>query len=226
MLHGKDLLPCSTPKVLLPLYAAFSSGGLMPPRKDDIRQYIADQLARPAAPIEQLIAESLIGSGAFEAELTAEQLSVIMRKLLYTLVAEQKVAGVEVPIVHNVSKMEIDIADSEAEIACEVHIHSPLTGFIQFSYTLENEDEGRLQLKDNALVVKEITRPMDMGAKLALRIMNVRAIALRELSDLGSLIRRTLPEQLQEHGFEGQIDEVEMTFQDEMLAVRLTVAES
>jgi hypothetical protein len=202
----------------------------MPSRKTELSQRIADRLSRPVAPIEQQIAESLTESGVFEAELSAEELAVIMRKLLYMLVAEQKVAGVEVPIVHNVSKMEIDIANSEAEIACEVHIHSPLVGFIQFSYTLENadedEDEGRLQLKDNALAVKEVTRPMDMAAKLALRIMNVRAIALRELSDLGALIRRTLPEQLQEHGFEGQIDEVLMTLQDDVLVVRLTVAES
>jgi hypothetical protein len=202
----------------------------MPSRKTELSQRIADRLSRPVAPIEQQIAESLTESGVFEAELSAEELAVIMRKLLYMLVAEQKVAGVEVPIVHNVSKMEIDIANSEAEIACEVHIHSPLVGFIQFSYTLENadedEDEGRLRLKDNALAVKEVTRPMDMAAKLALRIMNVRAIALRELSDLGALIRRTLPEQLQEHGFEGQIDEVLMTLQDDVLVVRLTVAES
>ena len=202
----------------------------MPSRKTELSQRIADRLSRPVAPIEQQIAESLTESGVFEAELSAEELAVIMRKLLYMLVAEQKVAGVEVPIVHNVSKMEIDIANSEAEIACEVHIHSPLVGFIEFSYTLENadedEDEGRLQLKDNALAVKEVTRPMDMAAKLALRIMNVRAIALRELSDLGALIRRTLPEQLQEHGFEGQIDEVLMTLQDDVLVVRLTVAES
>jgi hypothetical protein len=202
----------------------------MPSRKTELSQRIADRLSRPVAPIEQQIAESLTESGVFEAELSAEELAVIMRKLLYMLVAEQKVAGVEVPIVHNVSKMEIDIANSEAEIACEVHIHSPLVGFIQFSYTLENadedEDEGRLQLKDNALAVKEVTRPMDMAAKLALRIMNVRAIALRELSDLGALIRRTLPEQLQEHGFEGQIDEVLMILQDDVLVVRLTVAES
>ena len=199
----------------------------MPSRKTELSQRIADRLSRPVAPIEQQIAESLTEDGVFEAELNAEELAVIMRKLLYMLVAEQKVAGVEVPIVHNVSKMDISIGDSEAEIACEVHIHSPLVGFIQFSYTLENdENEGHLQLKDNALAVKEITRPMDMAAKLALRIMNVRAIALRELSDLGALIRRTLPEQLQEHGFEGQIDEVEMILQDDVLAVRLTVAES
>ncbi len=202
----------------------------MPSRKTELSQRIADRLSRPVAPIEQQIADALNEHGIFEAELNAEELAVIMRKLLYMLVAEQKVVGVEVPIVHNVSKMDISIDDSEAEIACEVHIHSPLVGFIQFCYTLENadddEDAGRLQLKDNALTVKEITRPMDMAAKLALRIMNVRAIALHELSDLGALIRRTLPEQLQEHGFEGQIDGVQMTLRDDMLAVRLTVAES
>lgn len=197
----------------------------MTQRNSDLRQRISEQLSRPVASIEQLIAQSLIEEGEFEAELPAEHLAAIMRKLLYTLVAEQKVAGVEVPIVHNVSKMEIEIEDGEAEVACEVHIHSPLTGFIQFSYTLENDDEdGHVRLKNGNLNVKEITRPMDMAAKLALRIMNVRAIALRELSDLGELIRRTLPAQLEEYGFEGQIDEVEMVFEADMLAVRLTAA--
>ena len=101
-----------------------------------------------------------------------------MRKIVYRLVDEQKVANVNVPIVHNISQMDVRITGSEAQVACEIHIHEPIIAFIRLKYTLENDPRScgtRLRLKSNRVEVREITRPLDVGAKLALKMMRRRA---------------------------------------------------
>ncbi len=202
----------------------------MPNRDASLRRQISKQVSQPAETIEQRIAEDLIESGTFHERLTVGELTVIMRKLLYMLVARQKVAGIDVPLVHNVSRMDVNIHDLEAGVQCEVHLHSPVTGFIQFRYTLENDPRSpgeRLRLKKDEIEVKEVTKPFDVAAKLALKIMDVRAIALREMSDLNGLIRCTLPEQLEVYGFKGNVKHVLLELMDDdTLRVYLAVERS
>jgi len=191
-------------------------------KKKQLRQQIAQDVAGPAAPFEEKIAGLLKQSGEFRGHLTGDQLSVIMRKVLFTLVAEQRVAGFDVPIVHNVSVMDVSIAGREAKVFAEVHIHRPIRAFIQFRYCLENDGENpnkRLHLKDNRVEVREITHPFDFGAKAALGIMGVRHIALKELSNPNAVIQRTLPLQLKPLGFQGRLTcvELELTDEDTML---------
>jgi hypothetical protein len=186
--------------------------------KDHLRKRIAQYIAEPVAPFEEKIAESLKKRGEFQGNLTSEQLSMIMRKVLYTLVAEQKVAGIDLPITHNVSAMKVDIARREANVFAEIHVHSPIIAFIQFRYILENDPRNsnkKLRLKDNCMDVKESTRPFDLGAKAALALMGVRHIALRELTDPNAVIQRTLPPQLERLGFYGLLNRVDLELTDD-----------
>lgn len=181
--------------------------------KNHLRQQIAHSIADPVAPFEHKIAESLKKRGEFRGNLTSDQLSVILRKVLFTMVGEQKVAGFDVPIVHNVSAMKVDICQREAKVFAEIHVHSPISAFIQFRYILENDRRNggkKLRLKDNCMEVKEVTRPFDLGAKAALAIMGVKQIALRELADPNAVIQRTLPRQLGRIGFQGKLAQVDL----------------
>ncbi len=182
-----------------------------------LRQQISEPIAEPALLLEKRVARALADSGEFLGVFTAEELAVVMRKVLYTLVAEQKVAGVDVPLTHNVTRMEVSIVGHEATVSCELHIHAPIQAFIIFDYVLENDGQannGRLLLKGNQLNIKEITRPFDVAARTALKVMNVRRIALKELSNVNLLIMRTLPPQLRAHGFEGALATVALELQD------------
>lgn len=201
----------------------------MTSRNAMLRRRIAEQIAQPVEPIEREIAAALLKRGEFRGCLTSDQLSVIMRKVLFTLIAEQKVAGMEVPIVHNVTRMDVDIEDGEARVFCEVHIHRPIIAFIQFRYTLVNDQRTpgkKLCLKDGFLEEKEITRPLDLGARAALAIMGVKHIALAELSDPNAVIQRTLPVQLDQLGFEGVLTRVELELTDNAMQVYVAAKNS
>jgi hypothetical protein len=179
-------------------------------RNDLVRQQIEKHISDPTIPIEQKIATSLQELGEFRGKLTSDDLAVIMKNILYRLVEQQRFVGVEVPITHNVSEMSVKIARREAHVVCEMHVHHPITAFIRFTYTLENDVKAktgkRLRLKNNVLEVKEVTHPFDIGAKTALKLLGVRGIAMRELSDPNDVIRRTLPEQLEKQGFKGKLE--------------------
>jgi hypothetical protein len=196
-------------------------------RKETVRKQIAETIAEPVAPFEEKIAHTLKEKGEFAGHLNAEQLSIILRKVLFTLVGEQKVAGFDVPITHNVSAMQVTIARREAAVFAEVHVHSPIVAFIQFRYTLENDRRcpgKKLHLKRGQVEVKEVTRPFDLGARAALAILGVKQIALRELSDPNAVIRRTLPQQLARLGFQESLAEVELELlADDTMRVRLRV---
>lgn len=190
--------------------------------KSHLRKQITDQIAEPVAPFEENIAQALKQEGQFDGHLSGDQLSVIMRKVLYTLVAEQRFAGFDVPIVHNVTAMEVRIARREARVFAEVHVHSPITAFIQFRYTLQNDPRHpghKLQLKNRQVEVKETTRPFDLAARAALAILSVRQIALRELSDPNAVIQRTLPPQLARLGFQRPLAQIALELEDSAMRV-------
>jgi hypothetical protein len=195
----------------------------MPKDSQQLRKQIAEQISAPIDEIERRIAVCLAEFGEFDDTLDAEDLALILRKVFYTLVGEQKVANLDVPIVHNVSEMSVAIVAREARIACTVHIHEPITAFIKFRYTLENHPHHpgtRLRLKNNKIEVNEVTRAFDVGAKVALKVLGVERIARHELSDPGGIIKRTLPAQLQHHGYAGTLVSVELQFtEDDRLAV-------
>lgn len=197
----------------------------MPRRKDDLQQQIAGQMAVPTSEIELRIAEALLIGGRFSGELSSEELAPILSNVLYTLVQQQKVAGLDVPVVHNVNRMEVEIVKAQAHVLCELHLHAPIRAFIRFEYTLINDPHNRrnLCLKDGELRVKETTGRFDLAARAALRVMGVRQMAMHELRDPGDVIRRTLPYRLRQHGFETSLSDISLSLTQSSLSVQLSI---
>jgi hypothetical protein len=180
-----------------------------------LRAQINTSLTEPIASFERSIAESLNGGDDFGAEINSELLGHVLRKVIYNVVSEQKLANVEVPTVHNISMMDARISQGEAKVECEIHIHQPIIAFIRLKYALENDPRScgtRLRLKNNKVEVHEHTRPLDMAAKVALRVMRVESVVRGELSDPNGLIKRMLPDALSRYGFDGVIHDVELEF--------------
>jgi len=190
-----------------------------------LRQQIAQQLAAlyPTAPIEARIAKALLENGRFEDDLTADELEIIMRNIVYTLIAEQKVAGFDVDVVHNVQSTQIEIENEEAAVSCIVHIHKPIVAFIHFNYVLENDptDADSIRLKKGTLKVDEKTRRFDIKAKAALAALNVRKITMHEMQQMARIIERTLPPQLLAQGVSGEFSHVQLVLNDKTLNVSL-----
>lgn len=184
----------------------------------NIKSHIIDA----TMPIEARIAAALREDGEFIGDLNARDLKPILSHVLYTLVAEQKIAGIDLPINHNISQMQVMMHDDGIDIFCEVHVHEPVTAFVRFSCTLENapgSQPANLRLKDDRLDVEEVTRRFDLGARTALKMLNIPRIARRELSDPRGVILRTLPEQLAKQGFHGTIDHMEIMVKNGRLQV-------
>ncbi|MCL4249318.1 MAG: hypothetical protein KJ065_14315 [Anaerolineae bacterium] len=186
----------------------------MPNSKNKLREQVAAHIEQETRSIEHRIADALRKRGAFAGELTATDLEPILSNVVFTLVDNQRFAGVDLPIVHNISRMQVSIQRQYADVMCEVHVHEPIAAFILFQYSLENDPNqaGKLRLKGGTIQVKETTRRLDIAAKAALRVLNVRAIALHELRDPNDVIRRTLPPQLAAHGLDMLLDCIELAF--------------
>ncbi len=187
----------------------------MSKHKQQLRQQINRSLTEPILGIEQRIADLLDADGEFHSDIDSAELSLVLRKIIYRLVDEQKVANVSVPIVHNITQMDARIVGGEAQVACEIHVHEPIVAFIRLKYTLENDPRScgtRLRLKGNRIEIREITRPLDVGAKLALKMLRLEQIVRHELSDPNKLLKRMLPQPLEQLGFDGAVRDVELEF--------------
>ena len=131
----------------------------------------------PSEQIEARIASALISDGRFESRLNGDELSAVLRKLVYTVFSKHTLAGQGVNLVHNIATMQVIMNESEARIGFIVHIHKPITAFLKFKYCLVNDPVSvsrRLRLKRDSLVVQEHTRRFDIKAKAALAAINVR----------------------------------------------------
>ncbi|MFN8448118.1 MAG: hypothetical protein U0521_05905 [Anaerolineae bacterium] len=184
-------------------------------RRQQLRQQINESLSEPILGIEHRIADSLAAEGEFHSEIDDDELGLILRKVIYRIVDEQKVANVSVPILHNITQMDARIHASGALVECEVHVHEPIIAFIRLKYALENDPAScgtRLRLKDDRLEVREITRPLDVGAKLALKMLRIENIVRHELSDPNGLIKRMLYQPLEQYGYTGVVHDVELEF--------------
>ena len=174
-------------------------------------------LVSATRPIEQRIATALNETGEYQGTLNARELTPILKHVLFRLVAEQKVAGFNVPIVHHVSQMQVAILNQEIQIFCEVEVQQPVNAFIRFSYSLENAPGSpkNLRLKNNQLDVEEVTRRFDFSAKTALKMMNVAKIARTELSDPAAVIQHTIPSQLAAQNFYGTVNTIEISITEQ-----------
>ncbi len=174
--------------------------------------------------IESRIATALVEHGEFHEDITAAELEVILHNIVYVMFAQQTFAGVGVGILHNVVSLNVTFKDQEAFVEFVVHIHKPIIVFLEFKYTLINDESSKLPcitLKKGSLQVIEKIRRFDIKAKAALTAMNVPRIAQNEMSDLTEVIKRTLPAQLNQKNVTGEINNIELTLNKDNLRVRL-----
>ena len=175
--------------------------------------------------IEERIARALLTEGEFHENISPTDLEVILRNIVYVMFAHQKVAGRDIDILHNIPIINVEIEDGQANVDFVVHIHKPIIVFLEFKYVLINQEglgTGSLCLKDGSLRINERTRRFDVKAKAALTAMNVPKIAQQEMSDLKSVIKRTLPNQLRKKGVTGEISDIRLSLNEHSLRVRLT----
>lgn len=201
----------------------------MPHRKptdDELRAQIeaVTSQAYSTEDIEQRIARALLSEGHFDQDLNARDLAIILRNVIYTMFAQQTVAGHDFSLVHNVPSMKVAIKDGEAQVCYVVHIHRPIVAFLEFKYTLVNDPVAisrRLRLKRGTLEVTEHTRRLDLKARAALAAISIETMARRELTDVTKIIRDTLPPQLARHGVEGTMENIELALHGRSLRVVL-----
>ncbi|UCG25295.1 MAG: hypothetical protein JSW55_04670 [Chloroflexota bacterium] len=178
----------------------------------------------PSDQIEARIASALTSDGRFEARLNSDELSAVLRQLVYTMFSKHTLLGQGVNLVHNVATMRVVMNESEAKIGFIVHIHKPIIAFLKFKYCLVNDPvsvDRKLRLKRDSLVVRQHTRRFDIKAKAALAAINIEKIARQELSNPSRIIRATLPDQLEKHGLCGSFTRIEMALKDHYLELRL-----
>lgn len=176
-----------------------------------------------AASIEHRIAASLLADGRFQQDISATDFEAILSNVIYTLISDQKVAGLDVDIAHSIESIDVTIRDGKAHVLCTVHIASPIAAYIEFMYTLENDPDTpqAIRLKAGSLRVKEKTRRFDLKAKAALAAMNVKKITLHEMADMPAIIQHTLPPQLEAQGISGTFSRVGLWFNNHQLHVIL-----
>ena len=133
---------------------------LRPIEEQELQAQIEETTERlfSTADIEARIADALLAHGEFRENISAADLEVILRNIVYVMFSHQKVAGRDIDILHNVPIMNIEIDDGEAKVDFVVHIHKPIIVFLEFKYVLINQDEDgceSLCLKEGSLRIKE-----------------------------------------------------------------------
>ncbi len=174
--------------------------------------------------IEERIVESLCQNGEFNDQIDAHDLAVIMRNIVYTMFGEFKLAGLELNLLHNVPTMKVAVENGEANISYIVHVHKPIVAFLSVQYTIINDaidDSRKLRLKRGSLVYNERTRRFDLKAKAALAAVNIKNLARKELQDLGLVIAKTLPAQMEQYGVTGEMIRVELHLEGQKLNIWL-----
>lgn len=199
---------------------------LRPTEEEELQAQIEESTRRmfSTEDIEARIAYALTDQGEFHENISAADLEVILRNIVYVMFAHQKLAGRDIDIMHNVPIMNVEINDEQAHIDFVVHIHKPIVAFLEFKYTLVNEPDGSCEslcLKEGSLRIKEKTRRFDVKAMAGLTAMNVPKIARSEMSDMTDVVRRTLPNQLRKKGVQGTLGEIRFFLNENTLSVYL-----
>lgn len=184
----------------------------------------AAKVSYSAAAIEAEIVDSLCSCGEYDSQIDAADLSAILRNVVYTMFKEYRLAGLDVHPLHNVPVMEVEIEGGEAQVSYIVHIHKPIIAFLSFQYSIVNDQSGRLpklKIKARSFKYRERTRRYDLKAKAALKAVNIRNLALRELRDVSNVILQTLPSQMEHYGVSGDLRDVELQLDGHTLHICL-----
>jgi len=196
------------------------------PSDEQLRRQIEAAAAKhyPVDKIEDRIAKSLLAYGSFQDDLTATELAIILRNMVYTMFAQHKVGGRDLHLIHNIPSMRVRIQNDQAKIKFIVHLHKPIVAFIKFQYTLINDPvsiQSNLRVKQGSLAITQDTRRFDLKAKAALTAIDIESMAKKELNDPAAVITATLPSQLKKRGAVGKFTDIRLSLVDCHLKVFL-----
>jgi hypothetical protein len=178
----------------------------------------------PLKAVEMKIAAALLQDGRFEGHLSEEELTSVIRNVVYSRFANQRIAGRDIALVHNIVSIQVKLVEHEVRIGFLVHIHKPIVAFLRFRYTLiddESPGRNRIILKRGSLKIRKDTRRFDMKSKAALASIDVENIARKELADLCGILKTTFQVQLEEAGIVGEIGDIQLSVGEGCLEVCL-----
>ena len=184
----------------------------------------AASLQYPIEDIELKIAASLVETGQFQGNINEEELTSIIRKVVYDRFTKQRIRGFDISLVHNVAAISVRISGGEVHVSFLVHIHSPIIAFLRFRYVLIDEKSSgkkKIGLKRGSLYIRKDTRRFDFKAKAALAAVDVDEMARAELADLAGILRSTFSKQLHSAGISGEFKDIRLAVGEGCLDVRL-----
>jgi hypothetical protein len=178
----------------------------------------------PLDAIELKIAASLLEDGHFKGHLNEQELTNVIRNVVYARFANQRIGGRDISLVHNVASIRVQLSNEEVHVSFLVHIHSPIIAFLRFRYVLVDDDLPgckKITMKRGSLSIRKDTRRFDIKAKAALATIDVEAIARDELADLAGILKGALLDQMKCVGISGEISEIELNVGEDCLDVYL-----
>jgi hypothetical protein len=174
--------------------------------------------------VELKIAASLLEHGKFSGHLDEQELTTIIRNVVYDRFSNQRIGGRDIHLVHNIPAVEATFSGDEVIVSFLVHIHKPIVAFLRFRYVLTNDPYSkrkRIQLKRGSLSIRKDTRRFDLKARAALAAIDVDSIARDELTDLADILKSTFTDQLTGYGIGGGISEIQLAIGENCLEVYL-----
>ena len=172
--------------------------------------------------IEQQIAQALSSKHEYAGHLTADDLVLIFSNILLALIGHQQVLGRNVLVESEVIDVRIAIAHERIRVYCAARLLHPISAELEFEYTLENDpsaDPANLRLANNDVRVVEHTNTFDFLARMALASIQVKQVALHELSNPAQIIKKTLPPRLKMYGFDGTLQDIKLHLLEDVLDV-------
>ena len=158
-------------------------------------------------PIFDEAAAALKTDGIYETELSADDLSQIMRAVVQSLLAGQTMARATVP------EMSVRIQEYRGIGAGAVRVESHIQATVRLNTVLANApDPTRIRLED--LVVKQ---EAGFAAKLALGALNVEGRVREALADPNRTLMAALATQLEPRG--ARLTELALHINETMLSV-------
>lgn len=141
-------------------------------------------------PVLDQVAASLKTSGQYRTELTADDVTSIMRTIAVTALAGQNFVG------GRVERLENRIADERGTTSATIQISRPMTAKIDAALTLVNDAApDRIKLESET-----ISQDAAFPARLVLQAMDLGGRVRRALADPNRALQNALAEQLGPRG--------------------------
>jgi hypothetical protein len=161
---------------------------------------------RVQTPLLEEVASTLEAGGAYQGQLTGQDVAGIMRGVVDGLLSGQDQVRASVP------SMDVRIENNRGSVQGTVQVESPMKFKLGIGCVLGNDRDNRgcLSLVDFKLSVEG-----GMGAKLALKAINLEGKAREALSDPNRALVAALDDQLKDRGL--KISEFGATFNNNVL---------